>query len=177
MCKAGDSFLSGFCFWLLWTETFCFSWMSGGEFLDVPVQCTIYPVDLWFGLVIVGISHFFGIIIHPSKWQNALWAVKLRRLITTPLLCSLFLLNSMTTFLKQDEMVKAKGQHFKMDFKRISPAGVWSFSAVWELKWHHLPEMRYWPCFMERKIEVPRGLGMPRSPGKVQRINPSLNLH
>lgn len=54
-----------------------------------------------------------------------------------------------------------------MDFKRIPPACVWSFSAVWKLKWHHLPEMRYWPCFMERKIEIPKGLGTLRSPGKA----------
>lgn len=54
-----------------------------------------------------------------------------------------------------------------MDFKRIPLAGVWSFSAVWKLKWHHLPEMRFWPCFVERKIEIPKGFGTFRSPGKA----------
>lgn len=138
------------------------------------------PLDLWFGLVIVGISHFFRIIVHPSEWQNALWAVKLRRVITTPLLCCLFLLNSMKTFLKRGEMAKAKGQHFKMDFKRISPAWVWSFfcnlkAEVAPSPWNEILALLHgkenWSPQRSWDTQVP-WKGSLR-----QRINPSLNLY
>lgn len=85
----------------------------GGKFLDVPVQWTIYLVEKVFqwsfppgiyglGLLFLGFFQFFsGIIVHPSDWQNALWVMKLREVITKPLLCCLLLLNSMKTSLKR----------------------------------------------------------------------------
>lgn len=167
----------------------------GGKFLDVPMQWTIYLVEKvlhWrfppgiygLGLLFLGFYIFFWNYCPSLRLAKCSVSGEIEGSDnkTSPLLFVPF---------KFDENVPQMGLSGKRKRARASKwilkGFLWLvcevFSAVWKLKWHHLPEMRFWPCFVERKIEIPKGFGMLRSPWKgshrnvSNRINSSSNLY
>lgn len=151
--------------------------MLRGEFLDVLVQWTIYPVEnvlhrsfppgiYGLGLLLLGFLIFFWSCCPSLRLAKCSVSGEIEGSDnkTSPLLFVPFLI------WWKCSSNGAKWQKQRASTSKwilISPACGCSFPAVWKLKWHHLPKMRYWPCFTGRKIEVPKGLGTLRSPGKA----------